>query len=1165
MERTRKPNGKLVPLSHSYSAPGLEDLSESLATSASSFFRKSKHLPKGGMSKSGSATNVSASSSSTKLRRPKSPEEHDPAAEIEKLKGIAQDTERMLLLNRKKQRAVIGERFSNKNALTRELKPPAPSVAKLTVLPPPKRPPHGMCPEQPKKKPFQNFDVDHTRELFEFMTKAMQQAVTSNVVATMPRKLSPLVQDQPMEEIMPDDASEDEADDEDALISLRADDGSLWASPWTVESCRHLQTHHPEEPPADPYEEAKALYEASQQAAAEAEAEERLLELEEPEEEEPAEEGLTIDSPKEESPAADPDEGLSPSQQAMNAKARELAEERNAERAETPVNAAKRQLRAGLVDAALDGSLKGRLERSKSQESMQTRPDTVGSRPDSPESLPRTPSKQKRLPYKDKRIASKNATAKAAAKKARAAQLQARAKQGINKAHADGTLHQSVRNATGKPEAVVPVKASRDRTQRALGCFEMWEKKTATAEKEAPQEEADGNAPEAPARSPRETPAEEKESYQRAVEAFRKLSVDHDLLADRLPAAMQLLGHREPNKKWIKSIITNTFKGKSIFDKEDFLDFVEDYEEAFYDFMKGMFNSFDSNKSGYLEKEEVTNLLRSLGVSTVPGLIQELCEESAWVVEDPDDLTKGTSLKQFVQMYDNLRKLNGFSHEEYDNLMTVFDRYCSEDSITKQHLQWCLNWLGFVGCEAASRSLMVVVDLLRKGSIDRHQFVTLMRYHREDEVEKVKKALVAAGKEDNESVKLEELQEVFLMLGYMAARPAVLEECTESCRLSDKEDFGFEDMYQLLEAYRGCRGFLKTEKHEINEVFNKFAPEPEEVGKEAVLGDIDLTAAIRWLGFPLSPEQVHDNLAEFDLDNNAAITREEFHSLMRRYNQGIIAQVRDAFTEGDKDKSGTLSVDEFRPVLMDLGYVPKPEDLDRIVGTEGGGGDGLAHELPLWEFVEVVERYRTEQRDKLRENEGFTETEVRKLKENFDAKDKDKSGSIANKELSKLMDEVFPDIRKNIDTHDRAKKLLARVDDDGDGAIDFKGYLAIMRQVQDEQSQKAMDHEQSVIKECGYKREEVKEFRRIFYMYDSDGSGDITLKELKMMFRKLIPLGQHQLNQLTRIFKECDSDGSKSMNFPEFLVIMKKVLDEDLGGIQEAAAIQAGNAGTEDQ
>jgi len=197
------------------------------------------------------------------------------------------------------------------------------------------------------------------------------------------------------------------------------------------------------------------------------------------------------------------------------------------------------------------------------------------------------------------------------------------------------------------------------------------------------------------------------------------------------------------------------------------------------------------------------------------------------------------------------------------------------------------------------------------------------------------------------------------------------------------------------------------------------------------------------------------------------------------------------------------------------------------------------------------DKYRTEQRDKLRGNEGFTDSEVRNLKTSFEQHDADASGSIANKELPKLLDALFPGVRQNLETHARAKAVLEKSDQDGDGAVTFEEFLIMMRQVQDETAREALANEQKIIQDCGYTRDEVKEFRKVFGMYDSDNSGDITLKELKLMFRKLIPLGAHQLNQLTRIFKEVDTDGSKTMGFTEFLVIMKRVMDMDLGGINQ--------------
>eukprot|EP00929_Paragymnodinium_shiwhaense_P051652 TRINITY_DN25953_c1_g4_i1.p1 TRINITY_DN25953_c1_g4~~TRINITY_DN25953_c1_g4_i1.p1 ORF type:complete len:1331 (+),score=483.68 TRINITY_DN25953_c1_g4_i1:98-4090(+) len=91
---------------------------------------------------------------------------------------------------------------------------------------------------------------------------------------------------------------------------------------------------------------------------------------------------------------ADSDEGLLPSQKAMNARARELSVEHQTQkagsRAQSPCDPAKQLLRAGLMDAARDGSLKEKVERRTSP-SRQADDEFGKSAPPAPPAMPSKP------------------------------------------------------------------------------------------------------------------------------------------------------------------------------------------------------------------------------------------------------------------------------------------------------------------------------------------------------------------------------------------------------------------------------------------------------------------------------------------------------------------------------------------------------------------------------------------------------------------------------------------------------------------------------------------------------------------------------------------------------------------------------------------------------
>ena len=73
--------------------------------------------------------------------------------------------------------------------------------------------------------------------------------------------------------------------------------------------------------------------------------------------------------------------------------------------------------------------------------------------------------------------------------------------------------------------------------------------------------------------------------------------------------------------------------------------------------------------------------------------------------------------------------------------------------------------------------------------------------------------------------------------------------------------------------------------------------------------------------------------------------------------------------------------------------------------------------------------------------------------------------------------------------------------------------------------------------------EQIAEFKEAFQIFDKDGDGSITTKELGTVMRSLgqIP-SEETLNQM---IQEVDQDGSGTIDFKEFLGLMEKKLREN--------------------
>jgi len=73
--------------------------------------------------------------------------------------------------------------------------------------------------------------------------------------------------------------------------------------------------------------------------------------------------------------------------------------------------------------------------------------------------------------------------------------------------------------------------------------------------------------------------------------------------------------------------------------------------------------------------------------------------------------------------------------------------------------------------------------------------------------------------------------------------------------------------------------------------------------------------------------------------------------------------------------------------------------------------------------------------------------------------------------------------------------------------------------------------------------EQIAEFKEAFQIFDKDGDGSITTKELGTVMRSLGQIPSEET--LTQMIQEVDQDGSGTIDFKEFLGLMEKKLREN--------------------
>lgn len=142
----------------------------------------------------------------------------------------------------------------------------------------------------------------------------------------------------------------------------------------------------------------------------------------------------------------------------------------------------------------------------------------------------------------------------------------------------------------------------------------------------------------------------------------------------------------------------------------------------------------------------------------------------------------------------------------------------------------------------------------------------------------------------------------------------------------------------------------------------------------------------------------------------------------------------------------------------------------------------------------------------------LSEDVIAEFREAFALFDKDGDGVITTKELGTVMRALGQN-----PTEAELKDMIAEVDIDNNGTIDFPEFLAMMTK-----KARTMDTEE--------------EIREAFKVFDRDGNGFITAAELRHV---MTTLGEKLTNEeVDAMIREADVDGDGQINYDEFVALM---------------------------
>lgn len=691
---------------------------------------------------------------------------------------------------------------------------------------------------------------------------------------------------------------------------------------------------------------------------------------------------------------------------------------------------------------------------------------------------------------------------------------------------------------------------------------------------------------------------------------FNKFSVESEVHRENLLQMLELGGAHKLESDWVTEICDRISRYNTL-DSEEFLDFVRFYLEKEHQEFVIVFNTYDGDNSGYIERDELMDIFQDMDTLPLEQVLDEVLDE---VDSDKDGYLQ---LEEFKQVVSSIKSRHGFSKRELTRLTNGFASFDLEntESVDCADVESLLRFLYYSLDADEIHALVKEVDVDNSGTLSREEFMSFMRKVRELELGRIEDALHDAGLlawdlakkslrslrraktlpesvikkhwnssfqptspthrktlskqqalEDGPQAGYEAIHSYFRRLGYMHDDDALEEAVKEAGVEIPFYTLTVDKAWMILEVYRCNEGLSKKELEEIEKCFYESIQEvdcdPDEERHEDPTSLLTLQTAS-----DCTPQQMNSMqigraihrlgyLCSYEVQQYliTQVNLHEFEGVGLEEFKKLIRLLRDHEAETTR-----LAFFRLGFYLTDSSKL-SPKELKHVFQTFGFWGCdrdsskllGSLAEYDQHSAVAHVMRLRKEGRHLCRLHSGFSAYEVCNLQKEFNMYDLDHNGGIQHAELRILCERLFPDISTSICHRRYFVELLHKADSNGDGTFEFLEFLRLIRQFRNlSESQRARKERLAVI-QTKFDFFEIKGFREIFIATGSRGLDFLNFEQVRGLLHKITPLG----DKLTARLQSMWASVSKldSLDFPDFLMLMRRLLDVNFAGIKDRTA-----------
>lgn len=629
--------------------------------------------------------------------------------------------------------------------------------------------------------------------------------------------------------------------------------------------------------------------------------------------------------------------------------------------------------------------------------------------------------------------------------------------------------------------------------------------------------------------------------------AFDLLKVDGELHHDLISHALLLTCQHVPDPHWISDALRMTHGASvvSTVDLTQFCTFIRNYEAIEKTAAQEEFAKYDYDQSGSVDRKELANLLQTMLVTPLPGVLDEVL--AAVDLDGSGDL----SVDEFVKVLRLMKNRGGFTDAETTALHTVFKKYDKDRSgeIDATELEQMLAWLGYPVTAKRAQALVREADSDGSGCLCEPEFMLVMRKFRNGEIGVFQEAFEAFS--IGGCIQIEDFSAIFSKLGYRNLVPGVLEELRSDIGSTAGAPIDFNTAWRMMQLFRARNGHSREDLKELQEVFQRFATAQTEFDEGVSLSEVELGLVLRWLGFSPMLTWLQDLITENDADGSCELELSEFLKLMRRLREAELKAVQQVFDQ-ESDTNGMLPVTVLRRILTELNYLPSLSLLKPVLQDYG------ASHADFQTLLRLLDQFRQNARTELRKNMGFNANEVRQYEQQFQAYTKNKNGDgiVDGRQLARLLEQLAPQAATDKKAHKQIAQVLSEVIATGDGGLTFPKFLQLMQVLSQKVDKQKLVKEQRAAS-GHFSRVEVKDLREVFRLYAV--LGELDMVNLRQLLRRFMRLGEgcQLLTNLEDLVEAADEDKNGTLDFPEFLSLLRRMQETNFGKINDIAAATA--------